>query len=236
MERTLFEIKPGFDRPAGARRLADRSRVQIRDALKLENAREIQFIPQTTRGCVATHGGNCVNASPQSTSNAELATKAGIENANRLGQQAREVSERGNHGFRCVHYPIVDAPNNGLDPDGPYELLLECLKAPEFFYLSRQVTGISDQVLPDGQAAIIAAQYNLGLEIDNHVAKRWRVAFVLNFSRKDWRSDWGGYLSFLHQKGDIIQDFRPRINAHNFLALPQSHAVSYLPSLAPVGR
>ena len=48
MEKALFAINPGLDRPALARRFAERTRVQIRNVLTPETAREIQSILQAS--------------------------------------------------------------------------------------------------------------------------------------------------------------------------------------------
>ncbi|MBU0668567.1 MAG: 2OG-Fe(II) oxygenase [Alphaproteobacteria bacterium] len=236
MEKALFAINPGLDRPALARRFAERTRVQIRNVLTPETAREIQSILQATRWSLAMRGGDSAETPPQTISNAELATPAGVEKANRLGQQAHEASARGDYGFRYAHYPIVEALNQRWDPGGPYELLLEYLNAPDFLEFVREVTGIPELVRADGQATLYAAQHYLGRHIDSHVAEGWRVAYVLNLARDDWHPDWGGYLTFLDDDGDIVEGFRPRFNALNLFAVPQSHAVTYVPPFAPVGR
>ena len=115
-------------------------------------------------------------------------------------------------------------------------MLLEYLNAPDFLDLVREVTGIPEIVRADGQATFYAAQHYLGRHIDSHVAEGWRVAYVLNVAREDWHPDWGGYLTFLDKDGDIVEGFRPRFNALNLFAVPQSHAVTYVPPFAPTGR
>ena len=62
------------------------------------------------------------------------------------------------------------------------------------------------------------------------------MAYVLNLAIDDWHPDWGGYLLFLDEEGDIAAGYRPRFNALNLFAVPQSHAVSYVPPFAPKVR
>lgn len=57
-----------------------------------------------------------------------------------------------------------------------------------------------------------------------------------NMTKVEWRPDFGGYLLFLNEDGDIEQGFRPRFNALNLFAVPQKHCVSYVPPFAPMGR
>ena len=51
-----------------------------------------------------------------------------------------------------------------------------------------------------------------------------------------WRPDWGGYLNFYDEDGDIVAGYRPRFNALNLFLVPQKHAVSYVPPFAPQAR
>jgi len=48
--------------------------------------------------------------------------------------------------------------------------------------------------------------------------------------------DWGGYLNFYDDDGDVIAGYRPRFNALNLFAVPQQHNVSFVPPFAAVAR
>ena len=52
----------------------------------------------------------------------------------------------------------------------------------------------------------------------------------------EWRPEWGGYLNFYDEEGDVVAGFRPRFNALNIFAVPQKHNVTYVPPFSPVGR
>ena len=235
--KKLFEINPQLDRAAFARRFAERSRVQIRDVLTHETAEEIRMIlARGTRWGLAVRAGDGEATPPQSFSGAQIAQPGGMERMNQAALAAQEASARGEYAFRFAHYPMVEAMQQRWDPDGPHELLLEYLNAPDFLQLARDVTGISKLVKADGQATLFAANHYLGRHIDSHVAEGWRIAYVLNLTMDDWHPDWGGYLLFLDDDGDVVEGFRPRFNSLNLFAVPQSHAVSYVPPFAPAGR
>jgi len=102
--------------------------------------------------------------------------------------------------------------------------------------LVREITGFPELVKADGQATLFAPQHYLGKHNDSHVEEGWKVAYVLNFAREDWQPDWGGYLLFLDEDGDVVEGFRPRFNALNMFAVPQDHLVSFVPPFAPAGR
>lgn len=232
--KQLFELNPALDRAALAERFARTGRVQVRDVLTPQAAREVLGV--LARG---TPWGMAVGAGehpPRSFRAEEARTPHGAQAVNAAAMQAQEHSARGEYGFRFAHYPILTAVQEGWDPGGAHEVLLEHINAPAFLDLAREVTGIPDLVKADGQATLFAANHYLGRHIDSHVAQGWEVAYVLNFAREDWHPDWGGYLLFLDEEGDVIEGFRPRFNALNLFRVPQAHMVSYVPPFAPVGR
>lgn len=232
--KKLFEINPGLDRAALAERFARTSRVQIRDVLTQETATEmLHVLAKGTPWGMATGAGD---ENRQSFRAQEMRTQEGQQRINAAAMAAQENSARGEYGFRFAHYPIVGAINEGWDPGGVHEIMLEHINAPDFMQLARDVTGIDALHKADGQATLFAPNHYLGRHIDSHVAEGWEVAYVLNFSPPDWHPDWGGYLLFLDEDGDVVEGFRPRFNALNLFKVPQSHLVSYVPPFAPMGR
>lgn len=232
--KKLFEINPALDLDAPRREFAASGRTQLRDVLTRETAVEIRaYLMNEMRWGMAVGEGA---AKPISVRNADLATTEGAARVNKAAAGAHAASQRGDYGFRFAHYPIVDALNQRWEPGGVPELLLEHLNAPPFLELARRVTGIAELCRADAQATLFAANHYLGRHIDSHVAEGWRVAYVLNLTIDDWHPDWGGYLQFLDEDGDIVKGYRPRFNSLNLFAVPQSHSVSYLPPFAPKGR
>ena len=72
--------------------------------------------------------------------------------------------------------------------------------------------------------------------VDAHSGEGRRVAYVLNFAPDYWHTDWGGYLVFFDEEGDIVEGFRPRFNALNLFRVPQAHSVTFVPPFAPAAR
>lgn len=231
--KTLFELNPALDRESLAARFAATGRVQIRDVLTPDSAREMLTVLAR-----ATAWGMAVGAGqdkPRSFRAGETRSPQGQQDLAQAARRAEEHSARGEYGFRFAHYPILTAVQEGWDPDGPHEVLLEHINAPAFMGLARDVTGL-DLFKADGQATLFAPTHYLGHHLDSHVAEGWEVAYVLNLSREDWHPDWGGYLLFLDEEGDVVEGFRPRFNALNLFRVPTPHLVSYVPPFAPVGR
>lgn len=232
--RTLFELNPALDRSALAARFAETGRVQVRDVLTPESARELLLVlAKGTEWGMAVGAGN---GAPRSFRASETRTPQGQQELQRAARNAQEHTARGEYGFRFAHYPILTAMQEGWDPGGPHEVLLEHINAPEFMGLARDITGIGSLFKADGQSTLFAPDHYLGLHIDSHVAEGWEVAYVLNLAREDWQPDWGGYLLFLDEDGDVVEGFRPQFNALNLFRVPQPHLVSYVPPFAPMGR
>ena len=232
--KKLFEINPALDRSALAKRFAETGRVQVRDVLTEETAREVHTVlSKATPWGMATGAGD---ENRQSFRMEEVRASDGAERVNKAATGAQQNSAKGDYGFIFAHYPILTAVQEGWDPGSVHEILLEHLNAPEFLGLAREITGIDALVKADGQATLYAPNHYLGRHIDSHVAEGWEVAYVLNFAPPDWHPDWGGYLTFYDEDGDIVEGFRPRFNALNLFKVPTSHAVSYVPPFAPVGR
>jgi Rps23 Pro-64 3,4-dihydroxylase Tpa1-like proline 4-hydroxylase len=232
--KTLFELNPALDRATLAARFSAIGRVQVRDVLTEESARELLMV--LARG---TEWGMAVGAGeapPRSFRANDMRSPQGQQDLQKVAKRAGEHTARGEYGFRFAHYPILTAVQEGWAPGGPHEVLLEHLNAQEFMQLAREVTGIDSLFKADGQATMFGPNHYLGRHIDSHVAEGWEVAYVLNLSRDDWHTDWGGYLLFLNEDGDVTEGFRPRFNALNLFSVPQSHLVSYVPPFAPMGR
>jgi len=232
--KTLFQLNPALDVAALKARFAATGRVQLRNVLTEESARELQLmLAQGTPWGMAVGAGT---AKPSSFRAAQTRTPEGQQALQQAARSAEHHTARGEYGFRFAHYPILEAINEGWDPGGAHEVLIEHLNAPAFLDLARAVTGIDQLFKADAQATLFAPNHYLGRHIDSHVAEGWEVAYVLNLAREDWHPDWGGYLLFLDEDGDVVEGFRPRFNTLNLFRVPQPHLVSYVPPFAPVGR
>lgn len=235
--KNLFEINPDINRPELARRFLQDGRVQVRNVLTPQTAQELlSILKQQTHWSMAIFSSENGDAGAQSFKSDDMMKAGGAERVNRAAASAETLSAEGHYAFRYAHYPIVDALNERWDPDGPHEILLEHLNAHEFLNLAREVTGINELIRADAQATLFAANHYLGRHTDSHVALGWRIAYVLNLAPDNWHPDWGGYLLFLDDEGDVIEGFRPRFNALNLFLVPQNHLVSYVPPFAPNSR
>lgn len=230
----LFEVNPALDRRALAQRFAGDRRVQIRDVLTEATAREVRkVLAQGTNWGVAWQAGE---DGPNAIVPGRDPPTSPQENA-AIGQKLMKAMAGRDYGFVYGHYPILTAYQEKWDEGSPHDLLIEYINAEPFMQLVREVTGMPDLVKADAQGTLYRPGHFLACHDDSHVAEGWRLAYVLNMaSEEDWRPEWGGYLMFYDEEGDVVAGFRPRFNALNLFAVPQRHNVSYVPPFAPVGR
>lgn len=235
MARTLFELNPDLDRAALAQAFRLSRRLQIPDILTPDAAQELRHVlaHQTEWGMALQAG---AQGKPRGFRAAELRDRATAQEAIELGKATDRAAASGDYAYRALRYSIVEAVQGGWAPGGPHEILLEHLNAEPFLGLMRDVTGITELAKADAHASCFAAQHFLGKHTDSHVAEGWRVAYVLNMTIDDWHPDWGGYLVFYDDEGNVEQGFRPRFNTLNLFLVPQAHAVTYVPPFAPKGR
>ena len=235
MAKALFELNPQLDRAALAAEFAVRKRLQIRDVLTEETARELRDImhTQVPWGMGMQAG---ANAKGRGFSAADLRDPVLAQEAMELAKATDAAAARGDYAYRSLRYSLVEAIQKGWDTTGTIEILLEHLNAEPFLGFMREVTGLPDLLRADAHFACYAAQHFLGRHNDSHVAEGWRIAYVLNLTIDDWHPDWGGYLQFYDKHGNVETGFRPRFNTLNMFLVPQDHAVSYVPPFAPRGR
>jgi SM-20-related protein len=232
-EIRLLDINPALDRESVAARFAGDRRVQIRDVLTPESARNLHRIlsQQTPWGLAWRAGADGPHNVPQ-----PQLREMPREDLTNLQSKLGDAMRGRDYGFLYAQYPMVQAYLDGWSPGGPHEALVEIINDDPFMSLVRKVTGFDDLIKADAQATLYAPNQFLALHDDSHVAEGWRVAYVLNLCAEDWRPEWGGYLNFHDDDGDVIEAYKPRFNALNLFAVPQKHSVSYVPPFAPVGR
>ncbi len=233
MSQKLFEINPALDPSALASRFARDGRVQVRDLLTAETAATIRGILQRETPWGFAYK---VDGQPPVKLSQNALRNSTADQRRDIAADIHRTAAAGGYGVRFNQYPMLDAYLERWSPDGPHDLLLEYINAEPFLDLVRTITGMPDLIKADAQATCFAPGDFLSIQNDSHVAEGWRVAYVLNFADPEWKPDWGGYLNFFDDDGDIVQGWRPRFNALNLLRVPQQHNVSYVPPFAPMGR
>ncbi len=231
--RPLFEINPRLDRKALAREFRAHKRVQIRNVLTEQTARTIQTVlAQQTPWGLAWHAGA---DGPHNVPRDKLAALSPADKT-AMGAKLHGAMAARDYAFIYGQYPMLYAYLNKWMEGSPQDLLVEHINDQPFMNLAREVTGIAALTKADATATLFGPNQFLALHDDSHVAEGWQVAYVLNLCPVDWRPEWGGYLMFYDEAGDVVAGYKPRFNALNLFKVPQRHSVSYVPPFAPVAR
>jgi hypothetical protein len=232
-EIRLFDLNPHLDRRALTASFAETGRIQIRNVLTEESAHSLhRVISRGTPWGLAWHAGA---DGPHNVPEPALRTLPQAERADIQRKLTAAMTGR-DYGFLYAQYPMVHAYLQQWAPGGPHDIIVELINDQPLMELVREVTQLRELTKADAQATLYAPGNFLAMHDDSHVAEGWRVAYVLNLCAEDWRPEWGGYLNFYDDDGDIVEGLRPRFNALNLFRVPQRHAVSYVPPFAPHAR
>lgn len=230
---TLFELNPALDRESLALEFARDGRIQIRDFLTAEAAGNIlQILSRETPWGLAWRAGN---EGPHGLRRQQTAAFNPAD-WQKLSVAVAKAMRAGDYAFVYSQYQILTAVQQGWDEHPGLDALIEHINDEPLIDLVRQVTAIPDLRKADAQATLYGPNHFLAMHDDGHVAEGWQIAYVMNFCAEDWRPDWGGYLNFYDEDGDVVAGFKPRFNALNMFRVPQRHNVTYVPPFAPVAR
>jgi len=133
------------------------------------------------------------------------------------------------------NFPLTDAYAAGRLRELYVMRVLEYLNSQAFLSVARAITDCPRISLVDAQATLYRSGHFLTCHDDNVHGKGRIAAYVLNFT-PEWRSDWGGLLTFLSASDHVIEGYTPRFNALNIFRVPQRHAVTYVAPFTNAGR
>lgn len=141
--------------------------------------------------------------------------------------------------FIYSQYRMSIALQEGWSNSPGHDAIVEELNQPSFLDFIRAVTGVPEIRLCDAQASHYGPGQFLSLhqDVSNQNEDEDRlVAYVLNLCPDRWRPDWGGYLNFFDDQGDISHGYMPRFNSLNMFRVPRHHNVSFVPPFAAGNR
>ncbi|MFK8050671.1 MAG: 2OG-Fe(II) oxygenase family protein [Halioglobus sp.] len=230
---SLLEINPEIDRSRLAAEFAEHKRVQIRNVLTEDSAHKITqlLVKQTPWGLSWRAGDDGPHKLRK-----EQAASLPKTDGDQIGHKLTASMGQNDFAFIYSQYQMYDAFVQGWSGGSPHDGLFQDMNSPLFLDLVREVTSLPEIQWADAQATLYAPGQFLSLHQDVEADQGWLVAYVLNFCTRDWRPDWGGYLNFYDEDGDIVAGYRPRFNSLNMFLVPQDHNVSYVPQFAPYGR
>lgn len=226
-----FALNPELDLTALRDEFARNRRIQVRNVLAPETAERLYFAlaRETPYGLAYYEDDKARYISRE-----DLARLPQPEQHKLLSGIIQRAST-GSYSYAYNCYPILDEYLANRNQHLYTHRWIEYVNSEAVTGLVRHVTGFDDLVKADAQATYYSRNQFLFLHTDSHVMEGWRVAYVLNMC-KDWKEDFGGYLLFYDDEGNVTQGFKPAFNTLNMFAVPQRHSVGYVPNFAPPGR
>lgn len=229
----LLRVNPDLDRAGMAETFAREGRIQVPDVLAPESAAAIREILEKQTPWLVTW---CAGSSGARYIPPDQLARLDPKEAESIEQAILESGRKGELCYLYMSYPLDIAFANKWHPGSIQEQLRDELRGDEFASLLRDITGMREIVGADGYLTHYAPGHFLTLHSDE--GSKWRrvVAFVLNLTFTEWRPDFGGYLTFYDDEGNVDLAFRPRFNSLNVFSVPRAHSVSRVSSFAPMGR
>ena len=233
MRYPTFKINDAINRKELAVEFETSGRVQIHNVLAVETASALaDLLAHRTNWGLAWQAGlqgpNYYHATAlKNQSSNELAS---------IQAATYQTLQGSDYGFQFGSYPMLKAYLERWSPNSTQDYVFEHINDAPMMNLVREVTTMPDLQKADAQATLYGPGHFLAQHDDSHVAQGWRVAYVLNLCPIEWRPDWGGYLNFFDENGDILAGWRPRFNTLNLFCVPQPHNVSFVPPFAPAAR
>lgn len=147
------------------------------------------------------------------------------------------IYARARNQFQYVfnHYFITQAIENGEHSGHPMHQMHDFMNSDELLNAMRILTGDVEITKADSYASCYMPGHFLTSHDDKHATHNRSAAYVFSMT-KDWNKDWGGYLAFYDDKGNIKEAMMPSFNTLNLFLTPQMHSVQFVSPFAGVKR
>jgi Rps23 Pro-64 3,4-dihydroxylase Tpa1-like proline 4-hydroxylase len=229
----LLQINPNLDRAALAERFDLDGRVQVPDVLTNESAEALRQLLQQQTPWLLTW---CAGADGARNVGGEQLAAMTREESVAIERKIAEAVLRCDFCYIYSNYPLNEAYEQGWNPGSLHEQLTEDLLSEPFAQLLRDITGQSEIVGADGYATHYGPGHFLSRHTDEAADWRRIAAYVLNLTFVGWQPEYGGYLTFYDEQGDVDLAIRPKFNSLILFSVPQVHGVTRVAPFAPFGR
>ncbi len=225
-----MRLRKGINASKYAARFQAEGRIQIPNILREKDARSLIEVAQieNTWNLVFFANERHFDLSAEGWRDLEADKKATT-----LGIVHNEARQSFSYMFDNI--ALYDRYHEGrLLPDKLREVF-EFLNGDDYLSFVREVTGFDDITFADAQVTRYGPGQFLTIHDDDVEGKNRRAAYVLNLT-ENWREDWGGYLQFFDEKGNITGAFKPAFNVLNMFAVPSQHSVGIVAPFAGASR
>lgn len=225
-----FRLNPALDVSSLKDAFAREKRIQIRNFLTPESADRLHrcLTREVDWHLVFNEGDKVHTLYPEQ-------VRAMTEDHKQKVRQIVLSQARGGFQFLYNDYNIYDYYLSGKNRDHPLSRFHEFLNSDAFLSLVCKITGFDTIIFADSQATAYGPGHFLTQHHDRVTGKNRKAAYVLSMT-PNWKMDWGGILQFLGPDGNVEKGFVPGYNVLSLFAVPQDHAVSYVPPYVPAVR
>ncbi len=225
-----YKLNPALDLDALALAFEKYQRLQIIDFVTPDSANAMATVLETETEWGLSYNGK--NGSFDVPAKALRTLSQNDHNALFLDVYAQAMVE-----FRYLFERVKIAEKPSKQPKSAKNLQKIALFMNEPATLSalRRITGQPHIAFADAQATRYGAGHFLKQHTDHAPEQNRLAAYVLNLSR-DWQADWGGQLQYIGPDGTVLETCMPKLGVLNLFAVPQPHAVSFVPPYCPAKR
>lgn len=233
---SLLKLNRGLDAAQLANEFQRDQRIQVREVLEPDSAAAVTklLIEQTPWGMSWQAGDD----GPHRLRQEDLASLPPGE-PQRVAAKLNAAMQGDDFAFVYSQYRMHAAVQEGWSKSPGHDTIVKELNSEPFLDFIRAVTGLPQIRVCDAQASHYGPNQFLSLHqdiSDKDQDEDRLVAYVLNLCPDRWRPDWGGYLNFFNEDGDITCGYRPRFNCLNMFRVPRHHNVSFVPPFASGNR
>lgn len=225
-----IRLNPSIDIADAARKLQSKRRVRIPNFFEEESARQLLKAIQSNEVWYATYTQNGENYESEFAKIMALPPQQRAGFVQRIYRQATNSFQ-----FLFLQYYITQAIKQGEDKGHPLHAMHDFVNSEEVLDMGRRLTGVDEIRRSDAFASQYQAGHFLSLHHDTHPSHDRVAAWVVNMS-PEWDENWGGFLAFYDDEGNIEEAFKPVFNTFNLFLVPQSHAVQLVAPFAGAPR
>ena len=222
------QLNPEVDMDGPRRRLAEQGRTRVREVLTPAFAQALSDAMRETPWRRIWETPTKLDVPVE-----VFAAQAPQEQAAVIESIFAEATE----GFQFLfdRHRVGVAAEAGLSQPKPLAAAYALLNSPEFLDFGRTLTGDEGIAYVDCQATRYLPGHFLNGHSDEHEQAGRLYAYVLNLT-PGWRAEWGGWLAFLDEEGEVSEAFVPAFNTLNVFRVPQTHAVTPVAAFAGAPR
>ncbi len=221
-----MHISPDHDPATLHTAFAAHGRLQIPDFLDADGAAQLWQLLQDNRDWYLSYNEGSENYESDLS---EFEALQPLQQQRFMGRLYARAKDQFQYLFH--QYYITEVMRRGENPGHPLHAVETLVNSDDFLAFMRTLTGSDEVARADCCASAYGPGHFLTLHDDRHASHDRVAAYVISMTR-DWDENWGGYLAFYDDDGNVEEAFRPSYNTLNIFTVPKNHAVQMVAPFA----